>query len=315
MAIASEELKLYRDINSRISSIEVVDGFKNGLFPDVTEAERTAGVTITRKAFFKVANAQNTQAVNCKAFIKDITPSNGRAVLYDATQRETAPTGRMYGAGRLNADISTGATTIKVDAETGNGANLIFQVGDTLLITSGAGNSEFLTIGAVSWAADLATIDTNAIVNNYLVAGPTTISSVIDAASIEGTTDNYAITSAGGNYDDATYPVVNNNIGGIEQTWTVTFTSTINFNVIGDVVGSIGSGDINGDFLSNNPDFAQPYFTILQGGWGGAWLTNDTFVFQTHPAAQPFFCDLIIDPGTTEYSGDDITFGFIAESA
>ena len=315
MTIVSEELKLYKDSGGRLSSTEVLNGYLNGLFPNVSEDERTAGITITKKAFFKVASAANTQAVNAKTYLADITPSGGRAVIVAATQRDTTPAGRYYGAGRLNADVIATATSIIVDAEAGNGVNLIFQVGDKLRIDDGS-NGEFVTIDTVSWATDQATITLTAgLKYPYLAASATTISSCIESATIECSTDNWGETSTSGNYDEIAYPVTNNNIGGIEQTWTLTFTSTTDFSVIGDTVGNVGTGSISANFTPINADFAQAYFTLLASGFGGSWAVNDTIVFQTHPATQAFFLQLIVDAGTAEYSNDDITPQIYIESA
>jgi len=315
MTIASEELKLYLASSGRISSTEVVDSVKNGLFRNVTEAEQAAGITITEKAFFKVANDADTQAVNARTFIADITPSDGRAILYDATQRDTTPIGRKYGAGRLNADVSAAAISIVVDAETGAGADLIYQVGDEIYINDGT-NNEFAIVYSIVWSTDEATIGlTVGLENGYSAATPTTVSSCIESVSIECSTDNWVETSTSGTYDETGSPITNDNLGGIEQTWTLTFTSTTDFSVVGDVIGSAGSGTIAGDFSPSNADFAKPYFTLLAAGWGGSWVVSDTIVFQTHPAAQPFFCDLIIAAGAAAYSNDDIQFSMVVESA
>jgi len=315
MSIAAEELKLYRDISGRLSSTEVLDGYKNGLFSDITQDERTTGITVQLKVFFKVASLANDQGINAKTFIADITPSDGRAVLYTATQRDATPTGRKYGAGRLNADVIATATSIVVDAETGNGANLIFQVGDTLYIDNGTAN-EFAVISTVSWSTDQATIGlSSGLSNAYLAATPTTISSCIESAVIECTTDNWVETSSAGTYDEATYPIENDNLGCIEQTWTLTFTSSTAFSVVGDTVGSLLAGSVSADYSPSNSDFSSPYFTLLSAGFGGTWAINDTIVFQTHPATQPFFAELIIDAATAAYSHDDIKLAITLESA
>jgi len=315
MTIASEELKLYRDSAGRLSSIEVLDGYKNGLFPDISEAERTAGITLTRKAFFKISNVANEQAVNAKTFIADITPSGGHAVMTSATQRDTVPAGRKYGAARLTNDVIATATSILVDAEPGNGANTIFQAGDTIYLSDGT-SSEFATIDTATWTADQCAITLTAgLASSYLAATPTTVSSCIDSAAIECSTDNWVETSASGTYDESTYPIVNNNLGGIEQTWTLTFTSTTDFNVIGDTVGNIGVGSVSANFTPINPEFSQDYFSLLAAGFAGSWAINDMIVFQTHPATQPFFLELIIDAGTAAYSNDDITPQIHIESA
>jgi len=177
-------------------------------------------------------------------------------------------------------------------------------------------DNEFATIDSVSWSTDQATIGlTTGLTHGYLSATPTTISSCIESATLETSTDNWIESSTGGTYDEAGSPVTNDNLGGIEQTWTLTFTSTTDFSVVGDVVGSIGTGSVSTNFTPVNATFAQPYFSLLSAGWGGSWAVNDTLVFQTHPAAQPFFCELIVDAGTASYSNDDIHFSLIIESA
>jgi hypothetical protein len=102
--------------------------------------------------------------------------------------------------------------------------------------------------------------------------------------------DNWVETAAvDGTYDETTYPLTLDNIGTIEQTWTLTFSSATEFEVVGDVVGSIGTGDTSTDFIPINEDWTKPYFTLDAYGWADTWQANDTVVFQTHPAAVPFW--------------------------
>jgi len=320
MSIAAEELKLYNaSVNGRLSSSQVVHDVKNAAYADISEAQLTAGVTVNEKLHFKIANDADTQAVNAKTFIADYTPGGGRAVIIAGTQRNVAAdlTGseRNYGATRLVADITAGDTSFSVDAEPDNGANIIIQAGDQIRISNGT-EKEFATIDTAVWTVDRCAITTTtALENNYLSATPTTISSCIYSSTLECSTDNWVESSASGTYDESTYPVANDNLGGIEETWTLTFTSATDFSMVGDTVGSVGSGSVAGDFSPSNADFAKPYFSLLAAGWSGTWATNDTIVFQTHPATQPFFCDLIIDPGTSDYSIDNIQFGLHVGSA
>lgn len=329
MAIIASELKLYQSAivtndttnGGRLSSNEIVDGQANNLFPNITETQRLAGLSLTRKAFYKVANDADTVGNETKLYIQDITPAGTSAVLYAATQRDTAAdlTGseRKYGAGRLNANVSSAATIIVVDAELNNGANLIFQAGDKIYITDGT-NGEVATIaaGGVAWSVDQATLTLDAgLLNSYAVATPTTVSSCFEAGTVQATVDNWVETSTAGTYDETGSALVLDSIGSVEQTWTVTFSDATNFSVVGDTLGSVGSGTVGVDFTPSNPDFTKPYFTLLAAGFGGTWAVGETIVFQTHPAAVPIWCDLVVPVGTAGFGGDSIVIAMSVESA
>ncbi|RLA21687.1 MAG: hypothetical protein DRQ62_09195 [Gammaproteobacteria bacterium] len=317
--IIAEELKIYVDLAGRVSATQVVDGYKNGLFRDTTPGELLSGITHTEKCFYKIDNATNTQGVNARFFIADITVGDSRAVLFAGDQRNIVAdlTGseRKYGAGRLNADVLASATSIVVDVEPGNGAALIYQAGDELRLADGI-NKEFAIIDSVVWVVDQATITLTAgLQYPYLSATPTTVSSCIKAAAIECTTDSWSLTSTAGTYDIASYPTETNNLGTVEQTWTGTFTSTTDYTMTGDTVGNVGNGNIASDFSPINADFAKKYLTILAAGFGGSFQIGDTFTVITHPATQPLFCDLIIPPGAASLSNDAVELNMYVESA
>ncbi len=316
MPVLASELKTYKAaVNNdtggnggRITSVLVADNVKNNAWPDIPEAERTAGSTKYRKAFAKVANDADLALQTARIFVALQTAGDDRLLIFPATQRDTQAsiTGseRVYGAGNLNADIAVSAVTVVVDTEAG--ADAIFQDGDTVWIGDGT-NEEFVTIdtGGVAWGADQATLTlVTGTVNAYLAATPTKVASCIDAGTIQGTADNYAISSASGTFDDTTYPTGVDHIGGVEETITVTFTSATAFDVVGDTLGSLGSGTISANFAPNNPDFSKPYFTLDFNGWGGTWAIGDTLIFQTHPAAYPYWQKRIVPAGANSVSGN-----------
>jgi hypothetical protein len=319
MPIISAELKLYKSAvvtndstnGGRMSANEIADAVKNNVFPDVTEAQRTAGFNDKRKVHFKVANDADLTATNVRNWIPDITPGGSRVnmIVGTATNTQGDLTGseRNYSVGRLNADVSAAATTIVVDAETGGGADLIFQADDLLFISDGT-NEEFVTIdtGGVSWSTDQATITLTAgLLNAYTAAAPTTISSVIETATVETTLDAWVETSTSGTYDEGANPVVLDNIGTVEQTWTLTFSDATNFTVSGDTVGSVGAGTTGGDFAPNNTDFTKPYFTLASAGFAGTWANGETIVFATHAAAVDLWLLRDIPAGTGALASDN----------
>ena len=142
MSIVASELKLYapalvNDTTANggvMSSTEIVGGIKNNVWPDVPQAERTAGSVKYRKTFLKVANDDDLALTTARIFVETPTPGDDTVVLMTGTQTDTQAEAddysRFYGAGALDADVSAGAGSLAVNVETGNasgGAN-IFQV-------------------------------------------------------------------------------------------------------------------------------------------------------------------------------------------
>ena len=309
MPIDSTEIKLYKsatvnDTNSNggvMSTTEVADGIKNNVWPDVPQAERVAGSIKYRKTFIKVANDDDLVLVDPRIFIETHTPGDDTIVLMAGTQTDTQAEAddytRFYGAGDLDANVSAGASTIDVNVENGNtsGADEIFQNGDLIRISdkasvdAGTGNTEFLRLDAttgVSWNGNKATLtfESGVTLDNAYVTGDTPrIASVLELSDIQPSSDGWGESSASGTYDETTYPTIQDSIGSIEQTWTITFTDATNFSCVGNTVGSVGSGSIGGgDFTPNNTDFSKPYFTLSDAGWGGTWTSGDTISFTTH---------------------------------
>ena len=106
-----------------------------------------------------------------------------------------------------------------------------------------------------------------------------------------------------------------NTIGTVEQTWTLTFTDATNYTVVGDTLGSVGSGTTAADFAPSNPAVSKPYFTLESAGWGGTWAAAQTIVFQTHPNAIPIWETRVVPAGAGSQAGNGITAVFEGETA
>ena len=340
MSIIASELKLYGSAvandttaNGGVMSIaEIVGGVKNNVWPDVPQAERVAGSVKYRKIFIKVANAGNLALTTARIFVETPTPGDDTVVLMSGTQTDTQAEAddytRFYGAGTLDANISSGASTLAVNVETGNasiGANIfqngdLVRISDKITVDASSGNTEFVRLassGGVSWNGTKATLTLASgvtLANAYMAATPTRIASVLEVDSIVGSLTGWTETSSG-TYDETTYPVTLDSIGGIEQTWTVTFTSATAFGCSGNTVGSVGTGTKGTDFAPNNATFSRPFFTLLGAGWGGTWATGNTIVFTTHPAAKAVWQRRTVPAGANSLSGDKVIVAISGESA
>lgn len=315
MGIISNELKLYasQTVNNtttnggRLSANQLTSNTNNNIFPELSSVELAAGLTRYRKVHFKIADSENTIASSVKLFLSTITSSAfSRLTFWNGTQRDTQAdiTGseRKYGVGTLNADVTTSDNTIVVDFETGSAADTVVQSADTILISDGV-NSGYYTVatGGVTWAGEQATIVlTTTLANNFDATTPqTTVASVLTKTDVKTTQSNWVETSTSGTYNDGTYPLELENLSTIEQTWTLIFTSSSAFGVVGDTVGSVSTGTTAGDFAPTNSDFSLPYFTLLSAGFGGTWASGDTIVFQTHPASVPIWLKYVVSAGAS----------------
>jgi len=89
--------------------------------------------------------------------------------------------------------------------------------------------------------------------------------------------------SSSGTYDENTYPLLLFNDGTVQDTFTITFSSSTAFTCSGTATASLGVGSTLTDFSPINPDTGHPYFTLRSAGFAGSWTNGDTVVFRTGP--------------------------------
>ena len=342
MTIQASELKFYRSLvasdqtsnGGLMSTTEIATGVKNNIWPDVPQSERSAGSTKYRKAFLKVASADNLALIDARIFVETPTPGGDRVLFCAGTQTDTQAnltgTERLYGTGGLDTNASAGATTITVNTEGGSGDGAfangdLIRISDKVTIDAVSGNAEFIRLAAtnaVSWNGTKATLTFAAgqsLTNSY-VAASTRVASVWEAGTIRGAVDTWSISSSAGTYGgwsgtgNPPAGVTTDAIGSIEQTWTITFTSASAFTCVGDSVGSVGGGNRTTDFAPNNADFSRQHFTLPASGWGGTWATGEMISFKTHPASVALWQKRIIPPNTASLPGDKVIIGVSGES-
>ena len=309
----------------RMTATAIPTGVKNNIWPDVPQSERTAGSTKYRKVFIHVANDNDLTLVAPKVFVLMPTPGDDRVTFIPGTQTNTQSgvTGseQKYGAGTLNQNVSAGATSIQVLVENWASTPIFansmkIRISDKQTI-GGSGNEEYATINAApSAAGNVITLSLSAgLTNSYATATPTYVSSVYEPGDVKCSVDGWGESSGAGTFDETTYPVLCDNIGTIEQTWTVTFSSATAFSVSGNTVGSVGSGTTSTNFVPNNSAHGKPYFTLQKDGFGGTWANGNTITFTTHPASIPLWYQRVIPAGASSLSGNKVIVAVDGESA
>jgi hypothetical protein len=332
MTILATELKLYKSTTvtnttangGRMSPTPIVSGVAANVFPAAFKSELLAGSTVRRKVFLKCANDADEVLTAPWCYLDGPTPAGDYVYFHVGTQRDTAAdiagSERKYGAGTLKTTITAGASSVTVTVEAA-ALTGIFQDGDTIRITdkltpsSVTGNEELMVISGTPSVAGLdVTMSLTATTANGYAAGSKVGSLYYPGGTLECSVTNWAETGAG-TYNESSYPVVCDNIGTVEQTWTLTFSSATAFTVSGDTVGSVGAGSVGSNFVPTNADWSKPYFTLASAGFGGTWANGNTIVWQTHPAAIPVWETHVIPAGTSSLAGNAVTLVWGGESA
>jgi len=103
--------------------------------------------------------------------------------------------------------------------------------------------------------------------------------------------------TATGTYNDVLAPIAVTNIGAQTERWALIFTNTTTFNIVGEHVGVIGTGNVNEEQAPLNPATNAPYFTIPVLGWGIGWSTGNVLRFNTVGAMAPVWVVRTIQQG------------------
>lgn len=328
MSISASEIKLYRSsvVNNvstnggGMSNVEIVSNVLNNLFPNVTQAERTAGVTRYRKAFCKLHDSGDETLYNHRTWIKTQTPAADYIQIKQGTNTDTQADASSYtdwlGCGRLNAAASADATSIDVLFETNSGIGSPDATNTQLAWISDGTNEEFITVIGASWVSNVATLTLqNGLSYSYDTYGNagTVVAGVIDFGDTTSSVDNIVVTSSSGNFVESYLTVAN--IGCVEDSWTITFTSATAFTCSGANTGSVGTGNVTDDpFAPSNPAGGN-YFSIAAAAWGGSWASGDTVTFDTHHAAHAIWIKEVVAAGTASYSNNNPTLRQSGESA
>lgn len=119
--------------------------------------------------------------------------------------------------------------------------------------------------------------------------------------------DNPTGNAATATFNDALAPIEVTNAGAITERWTVQFTQSNSFNVVGEHVGVIATGNISADCAPINPATGVPYFTIRALGWGVGWSAGNVVRFNTIGALYPIWIVRTISQGQATAQDDSFT--------
>lgn len=108
-------------------------------------------------------------------------------------------------------------------------------------------------------------------------------------------------------YNDTLHPITTTNLGALTERWAVRFTNSTSFEVFGEHVGVIATGNTGTACSPMNPTTSQPYFTIPAAGWGLGWATGNVVRFNTVGAEVPVWIARTILQGPETVEEDRFT--------
>ncbi len=302
----------------RMSYTQVTSGILNNLFPNVSQDERTNGATKYRKFFYKNKNSAGETAANSRIWISRRSDGGDYFRIKPGTNTDTQAEADDYtnwlGAGYLYNAVGIDSTRMDVVFDTNNGV----YNSSLIRISDNSGKEEFLNVkgaSGVSWNGNIATIlTTTCFRSGYPASQDVLVSAVIDFGNLIASSDNW--NESREIYDEASYPVVVNNVGTIEESWTLTFTNGTAFTVSGINTGAISGGVIGSDYnpVNSNVGSGDYYFSLLSAGWNLP-QAGDTITFDTHAAAKGLWVKEIIPSATASHASNEFRLKLYAEGA
>lgn len=250
----------------------------------VQNRERTAAATLT--------SGQTVNVLADADFI-DIVDSAG-ASLWSVTNDN------------YSYDATTGTITINAGVSAFTGPFIITAIQSELALINDIDSTKLSLLTPLSRA-----YPAGATVSSVQVLGDFQAQTK-DERTLAAWQNNFADfgASASSAINTTQYPIELTNIGAIAQRWAIVFTSTTAYNVIGEFVGNIYSGDILSDCTPINSFAGAPYFILRKAAFGAGLNPGEAFLFETIAASKPTMVTRSVSPGHSEIVRDNSTLSF-----
>ncbi len=251
---------------------------------------RAGGFAVVGHTSAITATVVNAQVINCAR----VRLSRVRVVGFD---------GNVINTG-YSADLETGLVTFSDVTGYSQPVTVEHRIEDMAVVREAQISGEITFTRAITHDYPLGSF-----VSSALVAGDlkSRVSVLFDQATWNGTTWLDAVSggNATGTFNDVLAPIVVTNKGAVTERWSLVFTNTTAFNIVGEHVGVIGTGTINADLAPLNPATSVPYFTVPALGWGIGWSVGNILRFNTVGAMAPIWVVRTVQQGPntgTEHS-------------
>lgn len=246
---------------------------------------RSGGFAVVGNTGKITATVSNAQVVDCAR----VRLSRVRVVGFDGAVINTG----------YSADLETGLVTFTNVAGYSQPVTIEHRIEDMAVVSDVQISGEVTFTRPLTHAYPI-TVPPTSFVSSALVHGDlkARVSNLFDQDTWGNVwADALTGNSATGTYNDVLTPITVTNAGALTERWALVFTNTTTFNIIGEHIGVIGTGNINEDQAPLNPTTSAPYFTIPALGWGIGWSAGNVLRFNTTGAMAPVWVVRTIQQG------------------
>lgn len=112
---------------------------------------------------------------------------------------------------------------------------------------------------------------------------------------------------ASASYDDINYPAEVTNRSAVTERWALVFTNSTTFNIIGEHLGLIGTGNTTLGAAPLNPATGDPYFELNPLGFGSGWSAGNVVRLNTVGAQAPVWAARVVLQSEPTEENDSFT--------
>ncbi len=108
-------------------------------------------------------------------------------------------------------------------------------------------------------------------------------------------------------YDQINHPPEVTNAAAETESWALIFTNSTNFTIVGEHLGTIGTGTTSSDCAPLNPNTGTPYFKLHQAGFGTGWAAGNVIRIDTVGALEPLWLARVVQQGDNVSTEDNFS--------
>lgn len=303
----------------RLSTIEIISGVVNNVWPHVLRVQRENGDELLRKLALKIHQDGDGKLATTEFCIDGPTLGDDRIFMFGGTATDTQAdiTGseRRFCSGGLVSPITAGDHTVvfavkHVDDLAGIQIGDDFRLSDKLTPASTTGNVEYHTVEGKSVSGLNITITTTLPIGNsyaaYSAGSGGKVGVIYKAGETKAYNNTITKSSAAGTFDADTFPLLWNNMGADEHQIVHTFTDDTHFTAVSSRFGSLGSGIRSSNFSPLHPTWNKALYTLPAGFWGGTWANGNTLTIPMHAAAAYVWEQRVVPIGCAPMSANKV---------
>lgn len=321
MPLTQSDIKVFKSSNisdtssngGDMTTLELFD-VVGALFPNIDNTERLAGSTKWRKVFFKLHNDGLLPLISARLYQDQDTVGTdtilmAQAVSMNDTQNTLPASPKLYGSAPLRYSTALSATSVSVLLP--QDITNFFTIGDSIRISNknlvtGIGSEDFVAITDMTIVGSEVEMTVSPPLNTAYSSSDTRVMNIIEFGDLYAKVNNVAVTSASGTFDSTKIEM--NNRSTVQATWTITFTSSTVFTVASTLLGTPANGNTGTQLVINNPSYSLPYLKVPTTAFGGNYLSGDTIILSTVPAAIPVWLKRIVPAGATPIAANRATY-------